>query len=72
VSERRYMVVSEQIRGERRTYWICDRWEPRERKSWIEFIGSSQRAADKRCDELNGISDHGTDGLLRSEQERSR
>ena len=51
----RYVVQSEQVRGERRSYWIEKHsitglpW----RAPIIEDFGTNKRKAERRCDELN-------------------
>jgi hypothetical protein len=51
----RYVVQSEQVRGERRSYWIEKhsvagmQW----RAPIVEDFGTNKRKAERRCDELN-------------------
>lgn len=46
----RYFVQSEQVRGEPRIYWICDR---QRRCEQVGLHTRSERTAENRCERLN-------------------
>ena len=52
----RYYVQSSQVRGERRAYWIEDRWDGgygfRDRTCVVDF-GTRKLAAERRCAQMN-------------------
>lgn len=53
-----YRVQSEQVRGERRSYWIEKRSSGGafyRRPTIVQDFGTNKRAAEKRCDELNAL-----------------
>jgi hypothetical protein len=59
--EQRYIVQSEQIRGERRVFYVVDRSGERQLASFsgVPVDGKysySEAAAQRRCDKLNGFS----------------
>lgn len=56
----RYWVQSEQCRGERRVYYVCDREKedqgPSSRVSGVVYWSQSRKRAEDKCDKLNGVT----------------
>lgn len=59
MTEFRFYVQSEQVRGERRSYWIEKQridGSSATYQGFVEDFGTNKRGAEKRCAELNAAS----------------
>jgi len=52
MSDPRYFVQSEQVRGEPRFYWVADRLAPND-SDQVSRSTTSKRTAERQCEQMN-------------------